>query len=211
MATPRLRQTVLEVERKFARLRVHPLTAHAGTPAFRDLEYLGTKTFRDVYFDDRNVLSSSGSWVRQRDGKWETKIAQAGDYNDSQFREIYDLHEIRDHVQSITGKSNSASEAFGLVEIADITTHREAWKADGRFKIVLDRTDFDHTVGEVELEVSVEVGSDEEVRQQCSTMDSEIVKFMQRYQWAFDTGPAVGKLTAYFARRSFLLQRSTST
>lgn len=211
MTSPRSRRTVLEVERKFSRLQVYPLTADGGNPAIRDLKYLGVKSFRDIYFDDRNLMSRAGSWVRQRDGIWETKVAQAGDSTDSQFYEIYDLDKIRDHVQSITGHSQPPSESFGLLRVADITTRREAWLADGRFTIVLDRTDFDHMVGEVELEIPVDEGSDAEARNKCSLMNSDIGEFMQRYAWAFDTSPVVDKLTAYFTWRNASDRKFTAT
>jgi len=201
MAAPRVHQITLEVERKFSRLRVYPLSATGGYPGFQTLLYLGNKTFCDTYFDDRKLLSSSGTWVRQRNGSWESKIRQDGNYNNSQFREIQNLDEIRRHVHSITKISQPASNAFGLTKTAEIITHREAWKADDRFKIVLDRTDFGHMVGEVELEAKVTMSSEEERRRLGNLLDSEIASFMQRYSWAFDPGPAVGKLTAYFARQ----------
>ncbi|KAJ9654439.1 hypothetical protein H2198_006519 [Neophaeococcomyces mojaviensis] len=196
-----LRQVLLEVERKFSRLRVYPLTINGGNPTFHSLKYLGTQTFCDTYFDHRSLLAHAGTWVRQRDGQWQSKIRQAGDYNNSQFREIQNVDEIGHQVHLITKKSQPSSKAFGLTQTAKITTHREAWKADDRFKIVLDHTDFGHVVGEVELEASVTIQSDEEAKKYCGLMDSEITSFMQRYCWAFDPNPAIGKLTAYFARR----------
>jgi thiamine-triphosphatase len=201
MAVSSARQIVLEVERKFSGLRVHPLRKNAGSPAFRQLEHLGAKSFRDVYFDYEQLLSKSGTWVRQRDGRWESKIRQAGDYNNSQFREVQDVDEIGRHVRQITHHTQVSSKDFGLTKIAELTTHREMWRADDRFKIVLDRTDFGHVVGEVELETEVAWQSESESRRLCAWMDSEIECFMQRYYWAFNSSPAVGKLTAYFARQ----------
>lgn len=202
----RLRKVCLEVERKFSRLRIYPLVADGGSPPFSSLQCFGSKTFCDMYFDKQNLLSQSGIWVRQRDGKWQSKVRQAGDFNDSQFQETQDLAEISRHVELVTKISAPHSEAFGLSQIARIITHREMWKADNQFNIVLDRTDFGHIVGEVEIEALVSVRSDEEAKKHCDSMDREIVTFMQRYSWAFDCSPAVGKLTAYFAN-----QKSRST
>lgn len=52
--------------------------------------------------------------MRQRDGQWESKIRQAGDYNQSQLKEIQDPELIRKQVASPIGVSEPASMAFGL-------------------------------------------------------------------------------------------------
>jgi len=194
--TSRVQCVVFEVERKFAKLRVHPFTIDGGNPSFHSLTYLGRHSFRDIYYDKNDVLSSAGTWVRLRNGVWQSKIRQAGDYNNSQFHESTDVVEIQRQVDSIIKQSAPASENFGLPVTADLITHRETWKANDRFKIVLDRTDFGHTVGEVELEESVP--ADVNTKLHGAKMDADVVAFMKTYQWAFDTSPAVGKLTAYF-------------
>lgn len=194
-------KSTLEVERKFSRLRVDRLTIDGGQPPFSSLHYLGHRTFHDVYYDQHGKLAAAGTWLRQRDGRWQSKIRQAGDYINSQFREIEDIEDIRRHVHSITHISAPPEHTFGLSPMAQLTTHRSTWQADGRFKIVLDRTDFGHVVGEVELEAQVLVHRAEDARHQCRVMDGELQRFMQRYSWAFDSSPAVGKLTAYFAQQ----------
>lgn len=200
--TSRIQNIVFEVERKFSKLRVYPLTINGGNPPFRSLTYQGRHCFRDVYYDKKNMLSSAGTWVRLRNGAWQSKIRQAGDYNNSQFHESQDVVEIARQVDRIINNRKqsvpfaSSAENFGLSVMADFTTHRETWKANDRFKIVLDRTDFGHVVGEVELEESVPADVDTKIY--GAEMDEDVVKFMQTYQWAFDTSPAIGKLTAYF-------------
>lgn len=196
-----LRKVVLEVERKFSKLSIFPLNTHAGVPPFKSLAYLGTKTFRDIYYDRDSKLSKAGTWVRQRDDIWEGKMKQAGDYNRSQFREVQDHELIRKQVALLTGISGPASLAFGLRQTADLANQRQSWLADDKFKIVLDQNDFDHTVGEVELETVIDGNQVERSQEICKQMDQDIDAFIQKYSWAFDTSPAIGKLTAYFAQQ----------
>jgi thiamine-triphosphatase len=92
---------------------------------------------------------------------------------------------------------------FGLETLAEFVTTREAWVVDGEFKVVRDRMDFGHEVGEVELQVEVggregEVMGEVEKGAVMEEMDQRIERFMQRYAWAWERGDAVGKLTAYF-------------
>ena len=69
---------------------------------------------------------------------------------------------------------------------------------------MFDTTDFNHTVGEVELQEVLETNDDGELalqqrRAMVFKMDSDIQEFMQHYSWAFALGKPVGKLSAYFA------------
>lgn len=192
----------LEVERKFSSLAVYPLTKNGGHPPFHTLNPLRNRTLHDVYYDHSNLLSSSGIWVRQRDGAWQAKIKKGGNYTDSRFEETSNTIEIARHVRERTGFAQPDSACFGLLQTAAITTYRETWKADGKFKIVLDRTDFGHVVGEVELEEEVDIKDRSDVSRIMTIMDNEIAQFMHRYAWAFTAGKPVGKLSAYFARNS---------
>lgn len=65
--------------------------------------------------------------------------------------------------------------------MADIITKRESWLADGRFKIVLDKSDSGHTVGEVELELSTNTDNAQETKEICADMDQGLVLFMHKY------------------------------
>jgi thiamine-triphosphatase len=192
----------LEVERKFSSLAVYPLTTNGGHPPFRTLKPLGERTLRDIYYDHSHLLSSSGIWVRQRDGGWQAKIKKGGDYNESRFEETSNINDIAKHVRDLTGFVQPESAFFGLLPTATVTTYRESWKADDKFKIVLDRTDFGHVVGEVELEEAVDHKDRCQINKIMAKMDHEIAQFMRQYAWAFTRGTPVGKLSAYFARNS---------
>ncbi|KAI4144873.1 MAG: hypothetical protein LQ340_006508 [Diploschistes diacapsis] len=201
-----LHQSVVEVERKFL---CNPgsrdcFNTNHGEPAFRVLEYLGRRTFEDTYYDRNGVLSSHGVWVRQRSGRWQAKVRLGGDYTNSQFRELSKQHDIAQVIRQYNLEADSSSNDFGLQKSAQYTTTRDMWKADNRFEIVLDTTDFGHSVGEVELQQETETSGDRElllaVRQAVAKdMDRQIEAFMQQYSWAFPPGKPVGKLSAYFA------------
>ncbi|KOS20573.1 Thiamine-triphosphatase [Escovopsis weberi] len=226
---------VLEVERKFRSLAVRELTRTAGVPPFRSLRALPATTIRDAYFDRADALCSAGAWVRRRDGRWEAKIRRGGDFANSRFEEVRGARDVALCVRRILGAAHGgggtsafsyagadalsdadaaadADNNFGLLPMAEFVTHRSAWFADGEFRIVLDRMDFGHEVGEVELEHQLGGGAAEADllhaqgagedlgRQQrmLDGMDARIVEFMERYSWAFTPGEPVGKLTAYF-------------
>lgn len=185
----------LEVEKKFSKLRVYPLIINGGTPPFNSLTHLGIHSFRDIYYDRNNMLFSAGVWIRLRNGVWQSKAGREANVNESQFYESTDVLKIQRQIESITKTTAApASEDFGLDVLADFTTEREMWKANGRFNIVLDRMNFGYTVGEVELEESLLAGTDAKLL--GARMDADVVQFMQTYHWAFDTSPVVDKLTA---------------
>ena len=199
----------LEVERKFSQLRVYPLHQAGGTPGFHRILYLGSSTFTDTYFDKNKLLADKGIWLRQRDGKWEGKVRQAGNFINSQFREVNRIEDIQDQVGSLTGSADSKH--FGLSQTATIKTFRETWKANDRFTVVLDRTDFGHEVGEVELAETVTWESNEQIKIHSQNMDDEIERFMRKYHWAFGDRPAIGKLTAFFADQKLMHKRCESS
>lgn len=103
---------------------------------------------------------------------------------------------------------------IGWHEAARFVSYRDKFLVDDKFTVILDKTDFGHVVGEVELEKEVTVTvagggaikKEEEqqvdgmaVSQVIAGMDREIDKFMKRYEWAFPPGKPVGKLSAYFS------------
>jgi thiamine-triphosphatase len=170
------------------------------------LKPLGRRSFEDVYYDRDQVLSSKGIWVRKRNEKWQAKIRQNGDYTNSQFEEVADADEISRIIRGMDLGMHTASSNFGLEEIARYTTFRETWRADNKFEIVLDATNFDHIVGEVELQQAVTLEDDNGedalrlARQAVSAdMDRQLEDFMNYYSWAFPSDKPVGKLSAYFA------------
>ncbi|KIW18412.1 hypothetical protein PV08_02700 [Exophiala spinifera] len=197
----------LEVERKFAALKCYPLRVDSGNPPFLSLTDLGSRTFHDTYFDLNDQLWMKGTWLRQRDGKWQMKIRRGGTYLNSQSEEVSDLDIISAHIKSLTGREYGPSQLFGLSHLASFSTFRRAWIADSAFKIVLDQTDFGHTVGEVELEAQMDVQGADEIQMATKAMDKRIAAFLQHYVWAFSSEAPVGKLSAYFAHQS--LQRAS--
>ncbi|TFA99682.1 hypothetical protein CCMA1212_008495 [Trichoderma ghanense] len=208
MASRRLPKTcILEVERKFRSLAVPQLTQHGGLPPFKSLQSLPVKVIHDSYYDKLGLLSKSGAWVRKRNGIWEAKLKKGGNFLNSRFEELSGIDSISAYVRQATGIDGAESRNFGLEPIAVFTTTREAWIADEvddeKFHIVLDKMDFGHQVGEVELQralVGVDGGEPTEQQKQdaMQLMDERIVEFMKTYSWAFAPGRPTGKVSAYF-------------
>ncbi|KAL7649212.1 hypothetical protein ACMYSQ_012323 [Aspergillus niger] len=203
------RPLTLEVERKFSRLAVQPLTFTGGNPPFRSLRYLGLCSIHDTYYDLNGLLSSKGIWIRKRNGDWEAKIKDGGNFQDSRFMEMRNPEEISHHLKFSTGISQTELTNFGLRELASFTTFRQSWVADDEFTIVQDTMDFDnHMVGEVELQCTLPRSpssirtTEEERALRLEEMDSRIRRFMTRYAWAFHVGQPKGKLAAFLERLS---------
>lgn len=191
-------RAILEVERKFCRLAVATLTENGGVPPFRSLRSLPTKKIHDIYFDRDDVLFNASTWLRRRNGAWEAKIRKGGDLTNSRFEEVSDAGKIAAHIRRITGQGMGEDADFGLAKMAEFTTTRQTWVADGEFFIVRDVMDFGHEVGEVELQVEMGARTESEKSRVMGQMDERIGAFMERYAWAFAPGKPVGKLVAYF-------------
>lgn len=119
----------------------------------------------------------------------------AGDYQRSTFDELTDPTEISALIASQLpvhkiGIGLPPQEKFGLDVLARFVTTRQRYRADGRFAVVLDQTDFGHAVGEVELEAA-------DAAQAHEAIDA----FLARYAWFCQAGPVEGKLSAYFRLR----------
>ncbi|ETI24393.1 hypothetical protein G647_03762 [Cladophialophora carrionii CBS 160.54] len=188
----------LEVERKFTALKCSPLRIDGGHPPFSSLKDLGLQRFRDIYYDSDARLSKAGTYVRQRNGLWQMKVKRGGTFVNSRSQELSDPDIISSHVKSLTGRDSAVGDVFGLTRWADFTTIRQTWEADHEFKIVLDQTDFGHSVGEVELETEMFIRDQDQARHVTLAMDDRIDCFFRRYAWAFLVDRPVGKLTAYF-------------
>lgn len=203
----KLKSTIkLEVERKFAGFTYGSPTLRQGTPPFLKLRDMGERTFHDLYFDDADLLSNNGFWLRQRDGNWQMKFGTTGDRLNSRLQETSDLATIKQKIQRLTGRNSAAPDNFGLYQLASFRTIRSSWLADDEFTLVLDRTDFGHTVGEVELEVNAEVVNDDEAEKIMAEMDLRIVGFLKRYKDSFSDEVPVGKLSSYLARTNRLVK-----
>ncbi|KAK3903281.1 CYTH-like domain-containing protein [Staphylotrichum tortipilum] len=191
---------LLEVERKFRRL-THPTLLHpppAPSPPFHSVLVLPTRRIHDIYYDTPSrLLCAAGAWIRRRDGEWEAKLKRGGDFVKSRFEELRGEEEIARCIQGVLGAAGKG-ENFGLGKMAEFVTTREAWVVDGEFKVVRDRMDFGHEVGEVELEGEFWEGEGVEKGVVMEEMDRRVGEFMERYKWAWEVEGAVGKLTAYF-------------
>ena len=196
---------LLEVERKFiwnpASLNI--LLSNEGQPPFSSRPRIQSKIFRDTYYDLNNRLSSKGLWVRKRllysphkqvnnskTGLWEAKQSMPGSsFVRLVYDETQDLGRIWRMIKNCIPNCAGADESFGLEETGRFETHRRSFLADGKFTVVLDETDFGHSVGEVEL-----------LAEDANKAHTEIDGFLVRYAWLFDCSEPKGKLTAYFEK-----------
>ncbi|CZS92392.1 uncharacterized protein RAG0_02825 [Rhynchosporium agropyri] len=186
-----------EIEQKFV-FNISLLACfrmNRGSPPFRTLCHQRTERFKDEYFDSSNKLSKNGIWIRKRNESWEAKHRQSGDYLRSSFHETTNVDEIKGLVATYgpAGQSIMPEANFGLNSICRYLTTRETFLADHQFSIMLDSTDFGHSVGEVELQTC-----------EATTALADIDKFMQKYSWFFaNKTPPKGKMTAYFELHGF--------
>ncbi|OBT71264.1 hypothetical protein VF21_09931 [Pseudogymnoascus sp. 05NY08] len=193
----------LEVEHKFI---VTPaaasyLRSNGGGSRFSKYESLGKQSTHDIYYDRGGLLFSKGVYVRRRNGNWEAKIRTGGDFINSAFAEIDGNNAVNEIIkQNFSDFADGAAIEEILTPCAEFATDRESWMIDGKFKVDVDKTDFGHTVGEVELTRTLEYVNEEEekLKELKEKMDQEIKLFMQSYPQAFPVGRPVGKLSAYF-------------
>lgn len=197
--------TVLEVEQKFSWVlrNLNVVKSNGGNPPFNRIGSMNTQLFRDTYYDSQQKLSSTGLWVRKRmyfnvsepskaigAHTWEAKQAVKGSsFNRSTFKETRDVHLIRQMVSERVPWCLGPSECFGLSQLCQFQTSRHTFIADQKFTVVLDSTDFGHSVGEVEL-----------LAEDADKAHDEIDAFLDRYAWFFDRLKPKGKLTAYFEK-----------
>ncbi|MCJ1304488.1 hypothetical protein MMC08_007300 [Hypocenomyce scalaris] len=182
---------ILGIEQRFI-FRLSLLSrfrANQGTPLFRQLKFLGVHSFEDAYFDVYHKLSKKGLWVRKRDHVWHAKQKTDGTSTHSAFEETTDPAEIREMIRKHLPQCGSAEDNFGLRRLCRFKTSRENYLADGKFMVALDKTNFGHAVGEVEL-----------MAQDAQSAHKEVEDFIKKYSWFFGTETAKSKLTAYFEK-----------
>lgn len=122
----------------------------------------------------------------------EAKKRISGTYNRSTFDELTDLSVIRNQILHHLPNTPITNPNFGLDILARLVTTRQTYIADERFTLVLDQTDFGHSVGEIEIEVEADDA------EKAEEAHRDIDKFLARYSWFCQPGPVEGKLSAYF-------------
>lgn len=182
---------LLEVEQKFVLClsRLSKFKANQGAPPFRQLKFLGVRSFEDVYYGWFGQLSAKGLWVRKRDYEWQGKQSIQGTFTRSTFAETNNPTEVRDMIRKHLPGCGEAEDEFGLGVLCRFKTSRENYLVDGKFNVALDQTNFGHAVGEVEL-----------MAEDAPKAHKDIEDFMEKYSWFFGTEPPKGKLTAYFEK-----------
>lgn len=197
--------TLLEVEQKFSwdLANFRTLMSNRGCPRFMSAPIIQSRTFRDIYYDSNNKLSSKGLWLRKRlhyspyastgtteAGAWEAKKATPGSsFTRSTYEETQDTNRILQMVSAHIPGCLGPEDHFGLRELCRFETLRRSFLADHKFTVVLDETDFGHSTGEVEL-----------LAEDAEKAHADIDAFMNRYKWFFDCSKPKGKLTAYFEK-----------
>ena len=116
----------------------------------------------------------------------EVKKRVTGNYNRSVFEEIRNLDEIDVLIRRHFPDCSTAEQNYGLDILAQFKTTRTNYVADERFSLVLDDTDFGHSVGEVELQA-----------EDATLAHQDIDLFLQKYSWFCQQGSVEGKLSAY--------------
>jgi thiamine-triphosphatase len=234
--TPQRPAAVLEVERKFAptAASIRRLDQNSGEPPFNSVVHKGVTCFQDTYYDTpEHSLSNAGVYLRRRDKfgctshrfapdepadpsalhvSWEAKVRVGGDLINSAFREITDVQDISAMLSTLVPgtcvDAQHGPQGGQMRELAKLVTNRTSYFVNGKFTVVIDVTDFGHTIGEVELEGDASEaeaegqGEGEGRALRIAAMDNEIGHFMRRFIWAFPSGSPVGKLTAYFEHKT---------
>lgn len=150
---------------------------------------------------------TDGVYLRHRNGKWEAKVRVGGDFVNSAFKEVTDISAISAILNMYlpgTGLAQAGPTGNQSVQpVAKFVTMRTKFVVDSRFTVVIDKTDFGHVVGEVELEhriAKVETREDQNHDKLVDMMEHEIDDFMKQYAWAFPPDRPLGKLSAYFSQ-----------
>ncbi|KAK3178568.1 hypothetical protein OEA41_000705 [Lepraria neglecta] len=178
---------------------------HLGTSPrpFKKLHELNLESLRDTYYEKGNQLSSTGLWVRKRqqvvfphinpllEGELTPGAVSWQAKQKRRVAQTEDKSQILQMVRSRFPKCPCHKKSFGLDVLAEFEAIRYTFLADDKFTIVLDNTDFDHQVGEVELVVEPE---------DVDEAHTDIDAFLEESAWFYDTSNPKGKLTAYFEK-----------
>ncbi|KAF3933690.1 Thiamine-triphosphatase [Dactylella cylindrospora] len=182
----------------FSHLHLPIFHKNLGPTPFRSLQFLGSRSYTDTYFDTpERRLHRFHAYVRNRNGIWELKQFHRG-IRSSEPTVCQQFSGRRDVKTALRGlginvpirrsqvsgpNADLIFETFGLMPLMQFATARRLYRVDERFSVVLDTTDFGHSVGEVGFAARNE---DEE------RSDGEIEEFMRRYEWFFGEGSGKG-------------------
>ncbi|ESO04805.1 hypothetical protein HELRODRAFT_79038 [Helobdella robusta] len=129
------------------------------------------ESFTDVYYDTEcHCLTTKNFWLRQRDEVWQLKSPtghrtfEEGLFNSS-YKETEKEDEIVNLIEPVLNQKYSQNQKCGLAEFLKLcncqpfckmTTHRQSYKLQDKFKIDLDVTDSGYAVGEIEMMINSE-------------------------------------------------------
>lgn len=185
-----------EVERKFKPnpQSVAQLRMDVG---FESVRELGKAEYYDRYLDRDGILMKNGIYIRMRNDKVQAKIRIGGDFIDTQFLEVegdlvwgmFPFHLVKKD---------------DLLPVATFMTERESYMLNNKYRVDIDKTNFGHMVGEIELlqeyiKKHRSNNSTETMEEFGGRMDAELEAFLLLHPWAFPReGEIKSKLTAYF-------------
>jgi predicted adenylyl cyclase CyaB len=180
---------MIEIEKKFALTEEEAKRLLAGATFIKEVVMI------DSYFDNAaRTLSLKDCWLRERNGRFELKIASyKGEWKDqvvNQYRELETDTEIAEVLGLLIKTSlREALAAAGYAPFATIQTTRRKHSKEG-FTIDMDVMDFGYTVSEIELMVEDESKMQEAV--------DKIMNFAKREGVIIK--PVQGKLLEYLRR-----------
>ncbi|MBI1754785.1 CYTH domain-containing protein [Candidatus Azambacteria bacterium] len=181
---------MIEVERDFY------LETEDKKRLIKGAEFLGTKTFTDVYYDTADYsLTQRDFWLRTRDGILELKAPLNRERIDNrqtdQYRELESDESIARELElKIKTTLSDALADAGYKPFATLITERENYKI-GDFLLCFDKADFGYTAFEVELMVN---GVEE-----IPAAEARILVLAKKYDISLKRPPR-GKVVEYIFR-----------
>ena len=183
---------MIEVEQKFI------LSEKDEQLLTRGANFLGEKTFTDIYYDTADyALGKNDIWLRRRGEKWEVKIptGNPGKKVTRQYQEIEGEEKIR-QVFDVAPKNDFISDIaeYGYAPFCECQTTRRKYARE-KFIIDLDVAscgeDFSYRIGEIEMMVPSE--------EQAEFATEEILQFAKSL--GLEALPVRGKVVEYLKRK----------
>ena len=182
---------MIEVERKFL------LEDKDEAPLIQGAKFLSDKTFTDTYYDTKDYrLTTQDWWLRERDGKWELKVAMRkrggrGEQFVDQYDELDDEKEILQKLGLPPGDIRESLSKNGYESFCTITTTRRKYQRDD-FVIDFDLVNYGYNIVEIEAQV--------ENKEQIPAATEKILSFAKQY--GLKTGYVRGKVIEYLRRKN---------